>query len=138
MTRVIVRIEVPSTACTVLAEYLHDAISRVARTCDAARRALHTLEMVNTLYDEIGPDEVATDREFIDSMGNRRPRPSVVHFFEYRSRHAHEWLNSYMAHTQRELGLDIDLMNEVKEGFLVRVHQAIQARQPLQAGRQSA
>lgn len=107
----------------------NDAFARIAEACDTARRALPTLERADTFRDEIGPDEVATDREIIDSMGNRRPRPSLVRFFENRPRHAHEWLTSYMVHTQRQLGLDIDLMNEVKETFLASVRRALQARQ---------
>ena len=107
----------------------NEAFARVARAGDTARHARFTEEEVDTFLEEVGPGEVATDREIIDSMGTRRPRPSVVRFFDNNPRHADEWLTSNMAHTQRELGLDIGQMNVVKEAFLVSVRQALQARQ---------
>ncbi|KAF7502560.1 hypothetical protein GJ744_005499 [Endocarpon pusillum] len=107
----------------------NEAFAHVARVGDNARNSQFTEEEVDTFLEEVGPGEVATDCEIIDSMGTRRPRPSVVRFFDNNPGPAYRWLTSNMAHTQRELGLDIGQMNVVKSAFLASVRQALQARQ---------
>lgn len=88
-----------------------------------------THEQIVAFLGDIAPEEVATDLEIIDQMGRRRPRLSIVNFFENEPHEARDWLDARMTHTQRELGLDLDLMHQFREEFLTDVRRELRARQ---------
>lgn len=84
---------------------------------------------VQAMETEVGDGESVTDLEIIDWLGQRRPRPTVVDFFQEHPTQACEWLDRRMSRTQRNLGLDADLMRQTRSAFMDKVHQEIRRRQ---------
>lgn len=86
------------------------------------------LQETHVINDEVEEREMATDLEVVDEEGRRRPRPSVVDFFEEHPLRARDWLRRRMGRTQRELFLDYEQMHELRRSFVRSVERAIRSR----------
>jgi hypothetical protein len=106
------------------------AVTRVV-DCYMLMSRANVEDGIRTLQNELQEGEWATDLQIIEPTGERRPRPSVVNFFQAEARLAHDWLRDRMFRTQRELVLDFHQMNQIKAAYLESVRREIRMRRML-------